>query len=64
MAGNVYLCNSNGNWNVPYANWNGGKFNRNANWLENEWNSNNRVLLLVTLFCSHSEKDLLQGGFV
>lgn len=48
------LRNANGNWNVPYANWNGSKFNRNANWLDNDWNSNYRVVLLVTLFVSAS----------
>jgi len=48
------LRNSNGNWNVPCVNWNGSEFNRNANWLDNEWNSNNRVVLVVTLSYCHS----------
>ena len=44
------LRNSNGHWNVPYLNWTGTKWNRNANRLDNDWNSNYRVVLLVTLF--------------
>jgi hypothetical protein len=39
-----------GNWNVPYASWNGSEFNPNGNWLTNDWNSNYRVVLLVILF--------------
>lgn len=41
------LRDRDGNWNVPYAHWNGSEFNRNANWLSNDWNSNYRVVLLV-----------------
>jgi len=63
-ASGANFCDNDGNWNVPYSNWNDDKFNRNANWLENEWNSNNRVVLLVTLFCFHPERDFSQGGFV
>lgn len=43
------LRDKDGNWNVPYSNWNGSKWNRNANWLTNDWNSNYRVVLLDTL---------------
>lgn len=50
----VTLRNSNGHWNVPYVNWDGDKWNRNANWLDNDWNSNYRVVLLVTLSCFSS----------
>ena len=42
--------NSDGDWNVPYAIWNGSKWNRNANWLSNRWNSDYRVVLLVTFY--------------
>jgi hypothetical protein len=42
------LRNRDGSWNVPYANWNGSKWNRNANWLTNDWDSNYRVVLLDT----------------
>jgi hypothetical protein len=40
------LCRSDGHWSVPCAYWNGGEFYRSAYWLENEWNSGRRVLLL------------------
>lgn len=54
MDGATHLSlvrNSNGHWNVPYASWNGGKWNRNGNWLDNDWNANYRVVLLVTFYC-------------
>lgn len=37
--------NSSGNWNVPYGNWNDGKWNRNGNDVRNDWNDNKRVVL-------------------
>lgn len=40
------LGNSDGNVNVPYGNWNGDEWNRNNDWVENDWNGNERVLLL------------------
>ncbi len=49
MALRAKLRDKDGNWNVPYANWNGSKWNRNANWLTNDWNGNYRVVLLDTL---------------
>ena len=42
--------NSDGHWNVPYANWNGSDWNCNANWLDNSWDADYRIVLLVT-FC-------------
>ena len=48
MMSRAKLRDKDGNWNVPYANWNGTKWNRNANWLTNDWNSNYRVVLLDT----------------
>ena len=48
MMSRAKLRDKDGNWNVPYANWNGSKWNRNANWLTNDWNSNYRVVLLDT----------------
>jgi hypothetical protein len=40
------LCVSNGRWSVPGASWFGGEFDRRAFWLEGEWGSRYRVLLL------------------
>jgi hypothetical protein len=40
------LCNSSGDWLVPYSRWNGGEFYRGARWLGPEWDSHDRVLLL------------------
>ncbi len=37
---------SNGNCDVPMVNWNGSEFKPNGNWLDNDVNSNDRVLLL------------------
>ena len=54
MAFCTILRNRNGNWYVPYSNWNGSRFNRNANWLSNDWNSNYRVVLLDTISCFRS----------
>ena len=59
------LRNQDGNWYVPYTNWDGDQFNRNANWLSNDWNSNYRVVLLVIRFCVSNHKAsgrLLLGG--
>lgn len=42
------LRDKDGHWNVPNVNWNGDEFNRNANWLDNDWNGNERVVLLAT----------------
>jgi len=49
----LILRNSDGDAKVPYANWNGTEFNRNANRLDNDWNSNYRVALLVTVLIFH-----------
>ncbi|MDO8575166.1 MAG: hypothetical protein Q7R78_00485 [bacterium] len=38
--------NSGGRWDVPYAYWDGSKWDRNGLWLSGTWNSNGRVLLL------------------
>ena len=38
--------NSDGNVNVPIANWNGSEWNRNGNYVENGWDDNERVVLL------------------
>ena len=43
-----FLRDQDGNANVPCVNWNDAKLNRNANWLDNKWNKNDRVLLLDT----------------
>ena len=48
MALRAMLRDKDGNWNVPYASWNGSKWNRNRNWLTNDWNGNYRVVLLDT----------------
>jgi len=61
------LRNQDGNANVPCMNWNGDKLNRNANWLKNDWNSNDRVLLLVTFYFFRLARNyfiLIWGGFV
>jgi len=42
----VPFTNSGGNRNVPYLNWNGDKRNLNGNDLENDWNGDNRFLVL------------------
>ena len=50
--GNLYyfigstLRGQNGNSNVPCVSWNDSKLYRNAAWLDNEWDGNDRVLLL------------------
>lgn len=43
---------SNGNRNVPYLNWNDGRWYLNFNWLENDWNSNDRLLRSRKSLCS------------
>ncbi len=35
-----------GNWYVPCTRWNGAKFYRYGNWLNDDWNSNYRVVLV------------------
>lgn len=35
--------NPDGNLNVAYLNWNGGQWVLSFNWLENDWNSNDRL---------------------
>lgn len=42
------LRDRSGHWSTPNVNWNGDEFNRNANWLDNDWNGNDRVVLLAT----------------
>lgn len=65
----VILRDQNGNTNVPYVNWNGDKLKRNANWLDNKWNENDRVLLLDTFIFLRQEfilaffVDFLQADF-
>ena len=39
------VVNDDGNRNVPYANRNGKRWNRNWNWLDNDFNSNERIAL-------------------
>jgi hypothetical protein len=46
------LRNPNGNRYVLYLYWNDGRWNWNANWLENDWNVNNPSAVLATLFIS------------
>jgi hypothetical protein len=49
------LCanrNSDGNLYVRYLNWNGGRWNRNYNWLDNDWNADNPAMVFATLFIS------------
>ncbi len=40
------FSNADGHRNVPNLNWNGDKRNLNANILENDWNADNRFLVL------------------
>ena len=35
-----------GHWNVPYAGWDGSKWYRDAYWLDGDWDSPGRVVLL------------------
>lgn len=42
------FTNSDGNRNVPYLNWNGDERNLNANDFDNDWDSDNRFLVLRT----------------
>ncbi|MEK9151625.1 MAG: hypothetical protein AAB547_03255 [Patescibacteria group bacterium] len=42
------LRDKDGHWNVPNVNWDGSKFDRNANWLDNDWDAAERVVLLDT----------------
>ena len=41
-----------GNLYVRYLYFNDGAWNRNYNWLDNDWNGNNPAALLATLFIS------------
>ena len=56
MVNWVVICtklrNLDGHWCVPSVDWNSSGWNRNANWLDNDWDSNYRVVLLVILFIS------------
>ena len=49
----VHNRNRNGNLYVRYLNWDGGRWNWNFNWLDNDWNDNNPALVDATLFISH-----------
>lgn len=42
------FTNSDGHCHVPSLNWNGDERNLNANDLDNDWNSDNRFLVLRT----------------
>ena len=53
--------NHDGNLNVPCSNWNGSSLNRNCNYVSNDWNSNNRFLVLDNIFISTNQ--FLIGGF-
>jgi len=50
--GKYYFCpgsvlrGRDGDWNVPYAHWDGTKWDRYARWLASDWVSNYRVVLL------------------
>ena len=37
---------SNGDWDAPYAYWGGSEWHRHANWLDDPWDSDCRVVLL------------------
>lgn len=39
-----FLRNRNGNLYVPYLNWNGDRWTLNFNRLDNNWNSNDRLV--------------------
>ncbi len=58
------LRDKDGRWHVPNADWNGAKFDRNANWLGNGWNANERVVLLDTHITFPSELLLPRTVFV
>jgi len=57
------IRNSDGGWNVPYTNWNGSDWNRNANRLDNTWNQNYRVVLLVTFYFFQTVRRLFPNRF-
>jgi len=40
------LRNSDGHWSVPCVSWDGSKWRRDADWLDNRWSSHSRVVLL------------------
>jgi len=44
--------NADGNLYVRDLYFNDGTWNRNYNWLDNDWNSNNPAVLLATIFIS------------
>lgn len=43
---NMVWQDSDGNRNVPYLNWNGNRWYLNWNWLDNDWNGNDRLVSL------------------
>ena len=45
---------SDGNLYVRFLYFNDGAWNRNYNWLDNDWNDNNPAALLATYFISLS----------
>lgn len=47
--------------NVPYVNWNAGKFWQNRNHRDNRWNSNDRVVLR---YSTAFPRDSFHGVFV
>lgn len=57
-----FFRNHNGNLNVPCSNQDGSSFNRNGNWVSNDWDSNDRFLVLDTIFISIDQ--LLIDGFL
>jgi hypothetical protein len=44
--------NRDGNLCVRYLYWNGGRWNWNYNWLDNDWNSDNPAAVHATTFIS------------
>jgi hypothetical protein len=56
------LVNPNGNRYVLYLYRNDGRWYRNANWLDNDWNDRNFSVGLATLFISPST--ICWGSFV
>jgi hypothetical protein len=48
----IILRDPNGNRYVLYLYWDGGRWNWNYNWLDNDWNADNPSAVLATLFIS------------
>lgn len=44
MVNYIFLRSSGGNLNVPYLNWNDDAWVLNFNWLDNDWNENDRLV--------------------